>query len=56
MDPLFLTESIVAVTNAAVQVGKVLAKIHEDWEQSLPGRMHALHDGISDLTLVLNPS
>lgn len=52
MDPLSLTASVVAVTTVAVQVGKVLANLHEDWE-SLPGRVHALNNEIQDFTAVL---
>ncbi|OAA52958.1 ankyrin repeat containing protein [Cordyceps fumosorosea ARSEF 2679] len=53
MDPLSLTASIVAVTTVAVQVGKLLTGLHEDWE-ALPGRVHALNNEIQDFTVVLN--
>ncbi|KAJ6788207.1 hypothetical protein PWT90_02172 [Aphanocladium album] len=53
MDPLSLTASIIAVTTVAVEVGKVLASLHEDWE-SLPGRVHALNNEIQDFRVVLN--
>jgi hypothetical protein len=53
MDPLSLTASIVAVTTVAVQVGKMLAKIHDDWD-SLPGRIHALNNEVQDFNIVLH--
>jgi hypothetical protein len=53
MDPLSITASIIAVVTAAKHVSSTLAEIRRDWK-TLPGRLHALHNEIQDLSVVLH--
>ena len=52
MDPLSLTASIVAVATVAGQTCQGFQKLR-DLHKSVPGRVHALHNEVVDLEVVL---
>lgn len=52
MDPLSLTASIIAVATLAAQCAKALSALREA-SKTLPGRLHALNNEVTDLQAVL---